>query len=69
MASGIMNAYSLANVHFQPGAVNRVIVCSDGDANVGATSHEDILKMIEDFKDKGITLSTVGFEWEIIKIR
>lgn len=61
MASGIVNAYRLANANFQVGAVNRVIVCSDGDANVGATSHEDILKMIEDFKDKGITLSTVGF--------
>ena len=43
------------------GHVNRVVVLSDGDANVGATSHEEILKSIESYKEKGITLSTVGF--------
>ncbi|MEK7485010.1 MAG: von Willebrand factor type A domain-containing protein, partial [Planctomycetota bacterium] len=61
MASGILNAYSLANVNFRPEVVNRVIVCSDGDANVGTSNHEEILKLIEDYKDKGITLSTIGF--------
>lgn len=61
MESGILNAYSLANVNFQAGAINRVIVCSDGDANVGRTSHKDILKLIADYKEKGITLSTIGF--------
>src|SRR6185369_4111544 len=43
------------------GHVNRVIVLSDGDANVGSTSHEDILKLIKSRRDAGITLSTVGF--------
>jgi Ca-activated chloride channel homolog len=43
------------------GHVNRVVVLSDGDANVGATSHEAILERIARFKDRGITLSTVGF--------
>jgi Ca-activated chloride channel family protein len=38
-----------------------VIVLSDGDANVGPTSHDEILKTIKRAKDKGITLSTVGF--------
>ncbi|MEK7485009.1 MAG: von Willebrand factor type A domain-containing protein [Planctomycetota bacterium] len=61
MGSGILNAYSLANVNFDPKAVNRVIICSDGDANIGVTRHEDILTMIEDYKNKGITLSTIGF--------
>ena len=61
MASGIENAYRLAAKTLVPGHVNRVVVLSDGDANVGATSHEDILKMIEGQKEKGITLSTIGF--------
>jgi Ca-activated chloride channel homolog len=61
MASGIDNAYRLASQTLVPGHVSRVVVLSDGDANIGATSHDDILKMIEGYKDKGVTLSTVGF--------
>jgi Ca-activated chloride channel family protein len=38
-----------------------VIVLSDGDANVGNTSHEDILKTIHGHVKEGVTLSTVGF--------
>jgi Ca-activated chloride channel family protein len=36
-------------------------VLSDGDANVGPTSHEEILKTIKRARDKGITLSTIGY--------
>ncbi|MRG94369.1 vWA domain-containing protein [Polyangium spumosum] len=61
MASGIELAYKLAERTLVKGHVNRVIVLSDGDANVGPTSHDQILDMIGRYKDKGITLSTVGF--------
>jgi len=61
MASGIELAYKLAERTQVKGHVNRVIVLSDGDANVGATSHTEILAMIGRYKEKGITLSTVGF--------
>ncbi|HEX7603491.1 MAG TPA: von Willebrand factor type A domain-containing protein, partial [Polyangiaceae bacterium] len=61
MASGIELAYRLASQTAVAGQVNRVVVLSDGDANVGNTSHEDILKTIAQYKDRGITLSTVGF--------
>ncbi|MDI1445153.1 von Willebrand factor type A domain-containing protein [Polyangium sp. 6x1] len=61
MASGIELAYKLAERTLVKGHVNRVIVLSDGDANVGPTSHEAILDMIGRYKEKGITLSTVGF--------
>ena len=61
MASGIELAYKLASQTAVAGQVNRVVVLSDGDANVGNTSHEDILKTIAQYKDRGITLSTVGF--------
>lgn len=61
MASGIENAYSLASRTLVKGHVNRIVVLSDGDANIGHTGHEALLKTIAQYKDKGITLSTVGF--------
>jgi len=61
MASGLQNAYDVNSSGFLDGGVNRIIVCSDGDANVGATSHEDILELIQEYVDQGITLSTLGF--------
>lgn len=61
MSSGIDLAYALAKRTAVKGHVNRVVVLSDGDANVGASSHDAILKQIEQYKNEGITLSTVGF--------
>ena len=61
MASGLQNAYDVNSSGFLDGGVNRIIVCSDGDANVGATSHDDILDLIEEYVDQGTTLSTLGF--------
>lgn len=61
MASGIQNAYDVNMSAFLDDGVNRVIVCSDGDANVGATGHTDILQLIREYVDRGITLSTLGF--------
>ncbi|WP_434045461.1 MULTISPECIES: vWA domain-containing protein [Sorangium] len=61
MASGIDLAYDLAARTLVRGHVNRVVVLSDGDANVGPTSHDEILETIKRAKDKGITLSTIGF--------
>ncbi len=61
MSSGIELAYRLASRTLVPGEVNRVVVLSDGDANVGNTSHEAILQTIAQYKERGITLSTVGF--------
>lgn len=61
MESGIQIAYRLAGKTAVAGHVNRVVILSDGDANVGATGQDDLLKTIRSYKDKGITLSTVGF--------
>lgn len=61
MSSGMELAYSLASKTMKKGEINRVIVLSDGDANIGNTSHDDILAQISQYKDQGITLSTVGF--------
>ncbi len=61
MGSGIGLAYEQASSAYVKGAENRVLVLSDGDANVGPTSHEQILDTIEDYTQQGITLSTFGF--------
>ena len=61
MASGIDLAYRLAEKTLVPGHVNHVVILSDGDANVGTASHEEILKTIAAHKKQGITLSTIGF--------
>lgn len=61
MSSGIELAYGLAEKSYQPGSVNRVIIASDGDANVGQTSHSALSDMIRGHADRGITLTTLGF--------
>jgi len=61
MASGIDLAYKQAMAGLAPGVSSRVIVCTDGDANVGPSTHEEILKIIESRAKEGVTLSTIGF--------
>jgi len=61
MGSGLQLAYQQASRAYASGAENRVLVLSDGDANVGPTSYEEILSTIAQYKNKGITLSTFGF--------
>lgn len=58
---GLLLGYELASRSFERGAINRVILCSDGVANVGETGAEGILRSIEDFSRKEIYLSTFGF--------
>lgn len=58
---GIRIGYEMAEAAYAPGFINRVILCSDGVANVGNTGHEKILEIIKDKADKGITLSSLGF--------
>ncbi len=61
MASGIDLAYEQAMAAARPGAISRVIVLSDGDANVGPHTHDEILKRISGRVKQGVTLSTIGF--------
>jgi Ca-activated chloride channel homolog len=61
MASGIDLAYREAAKNMRPGAVSRVVVLSDGDANVGPSSHDQILQLIMEHAHEGISLSTIGF--------
>ena len=61
MSAGIDLAYEMADRGFVAGHENRVIVLSDGDANVGNSSWDALLGQIKRYADKGITLSTIGF--------
>lgn len=61
MGSGLQLAYEQAAKGLRPGAISRVIVLSDGDANVGPASHDQLLRAIEDRVKQGVTLSTIGF--------
>jgi Ca-activated chloride channel family protein len=61
MASGIDLAYERAAKQLKPGHISRVIVLTDGDANVGPHTHEEILKIIAGRAKEGVTLSTIGF--------
>jgi Ca-activated chloride channel family protein len=58
---GIRFGYEMAKKAYREGYINRVILCSDGVANVGNTGPDEILKMIKEESRKGITLSAIGF--------
>ncbi len=58
---GLGLAYDLATRHFRPEAINRIILCSDGVANVGATGPDSILSRVRREAERGIELTTVGF--------
>lgn len=58
---GITQAYQLAKKHFIPNGINRVILATDGDFNVGVTDFDDLIALIEKEKDHGIGLTTLGF--------
>jgi Ca-activated chloride channel family protein len=58
---GLRLGYDMATRAYRPGAINRVILLSDGVANVGRTGPGSILQVIHDQVAQGITLSTVGF--------
>lgn len=59
--AGIRLGYDVAGRSFRPGAINRILLCSDGVANVGATGPEEILEHIQREAKRGIELTTLGF--------
>jgi Ca-activated chloride channel homolog len=57
---GLILAYRTARQAFIPGGVNRVILATDGDFNVGLVSRSDLLQLIERERDSGVFLSVFG---------
>jgi Ca-activated chloride channel family protein len=60
-AEGIRQAYALAKANFDPKGVNRVLLATDGDFNVGITDQNELKGYIERERDKGVFLSVLGF--------
>jgi secreted protein with Ig-like and vWFA domain len=60
--AGIQLAYQIAEDNFIKGGTNRVILCTDGDFNVGVTSTADLQRLVEKkAADTGVFLSVLGF--------
>jgi len=59
-SGGIETAYKLAEKHYIDGGINRVILATDGDLNVGITSESDLKKLIEEKRESGVSLSVLG---------
>ena len=60
-AAGIERAYQLAEAHFRKGGVNRILLCTDGDFNVGVSGTEALKSLVERKREKGVHLSVLGF--------
>lgn len=60
-AQGIQLAYRVALDHYLRGGVNRVVLATDGDFNVGITNRGDLTRFIEEQRASGVSLSVLGF--------
>jgi Ca-activated chloride channel family protein len=60
-SAGIELAYAKAREAYIEGGINRVIVATDGDFNVGTVDHQALLDLVEREREAGIALTTLGF--------
>ena len=60
-ALGIQLAYDIAKANFIQGGVNRVVLCTDGDFNIGVTNQGDLTRLIEEKAKSGVFLTVLGF--------
>ena len=60
-AAGIELAYAEAKKNFVPGGINRVILATDGDFNVGVTSQDALVKLVQEKAKDGVFLTVLGF--------
>ncbi|WP_026507560.1 vWA domain-containing protein [Butyrivibrio sp. MC2013] len=58
---GIQMAYEIAERNYIEGGNNRIIMCTDGDLNVGINNPDDLEKFIKEKKESGVFLSVLGF--------
>ncbi len=59
--AGIKLAYDVAQKHFIDGGNNRIILATDGDFNIGASSDGEMQRLIEEKRESGVFLTTLGF--------
>jgi Ca-activated chloride channel family protein len=66
-AEGIELAYKVAADNFIKGGVNRVILATDGDFNIGVTNQGDLIRLIEEKAKSGVFLSVLGVGTDNLK--
>ena len=59
--AGINLAYAQAEAGFIEGGINHVLLCTDGDFNLGITSHDALVDLITEKRESGITLTALGY--------
>ena len=59
--AGLQLAYQVARDNFIKGGVNRILLATDGDFNVGVSDNKALIAMVEKERDAGVTLTTLGF--------
>jgi Ca-activated chloride channel family protein len=59
--AGLVMAYQIAKDNFIKGGNNRIILATDGDFNVGASSDKDMEQLIEEQRGSGVSISILGF--------
>jgi Ca-activated chloride channel homolog len=60
-ASGILLAYEQAQAAFIQGGINHVILCTDGDFNVGISDTASLVELIREKRQTGVTFTALGF--------
>ena len=60
-SGGLNKAYELAKKNFIKGGINRIILCTDGDFNVGVTSHTELMNMVKKRAESNIFLTVMGY--------
>jgi len=60
-AAGIHLAYQLAEQNLKKEGINRILIATDGDFNVGTTNFEALKELVEEKRKKGVSLTTLGF--------
>ncbi|MES2695874.1 MAG: von Willebrand factor type A domain-containing protein [Verrucomicrobiota bacterium] len=60
-ATGIRDAYAIAQAGFTANGINRVILCTDGDFNVGPASESALLDVVQENTQRGVFLTVLGF--------
>jgi Ca-activated chloride channel family protein len=60
-AAGLELAYEQAESAFIEGGINHIVLCSDGDFNIGPSSDEALVALIEEKRETGITMTVLGF--------
>jgi len=59
-SAGITRAYEIASKYYKDGGVNRILLATDGDLNVGTSSEGELAEMVSEKKKAGISLTCLG---------